>query len=187
MQITLKKTLIAGVGILAALFFFLIAIVPVSRTVLGGTWSGSIMGVLSGDKTSLLMVETQIDVKSLKDLAQWKEAVDALIAVYKTFAIMAIVLFVLSLLACTGAFFMKKPRGARLLAIPFLVLDIVFSLVVMIFAILLAGSTSLANEGSSISVGGPVLMWVIGLVLFIGMLISSGVVKEVVFVGKKEK
>ena len=186
MQITLKKTLIAGVGLLAALFFFLIAIVPVSRTIPGvGTISGSIMGVLSGDKASLDMVASQIKVESLSDVAGYKEAVEALTSAYKFFAVFAIILFALSACACIGAFFMKTPKGSRALTIPFLVIDIIFSIVVMVFAILLAASTQLTVKGSTISVGGPIIMWIVGIAMFIGMLISSGVVKEVVFVGKK--
>lgn len=187
MQITLKKTLIAGVGLIAALFFFLIAVVPVSRTIPGlGTLTGSLMGVLSGDSESLDMVYSQIDINSLKDIAELQKIKEGLVAMYSAFAVIAIVLFALTACACIGAFFMKRPRGARLLTIPFLALDIIMSIVVMVFAILLVASTNLAVKGSTISVIGPVIMLLIGIVMFIGMLVSSGVVKDVVFVGKKE-
>lgn len=198
MQITLKKTLIAGVGFLSALFFFLIVCLPVSRTVtiLGVTQteSGSLLSILSGNEAALAMVRNQFNLADfLKDnptegLKIYEQAVDAMTSVYKAFAVMGIVLFVLSTLACIGAFFMKKPRGARLLTIPFLVIDIILSLVVMIFTILLTATTDMAIKGAEVSVSVPtVWMYIIGIVLFIGMLISSGVVKEVVFVGKKEK
>ncbi len=69
MQITLKKVLFCGIGILAAVFFFLVAFMPVSRTITtvipgspSSTVTGSLMGVLSGDANSIAMVKSQINI-----------------------------------------------------------------------------------------------------------------------------
>lgn len=202
MQITLKKVLFVGIGILVAVLFFLVAVLPVSRsvTVAGTTTtiSGSLMGVLAGDKDSLNMVASQINIKDFANSVDsisgavsaaeaYQTAVETLQNVYKVFAVLSIVLFVINLLALIGGFFMKTIRGTRKLGIPFLAIDIVLSLVVMIFAALMTVSTDLAIPGVSYSTStaGPVLMWVLGVIAFIGMLVASGVVKEKVLVGKK--
>ena len=202
MQITLKKVLFVGIGILVAVLFFLVAVLPVSRsvTVAGTTTtiSGSLMGVLAGDKDSLNMVASQINIKDFANSVDsisgavsaaeaYQATVETLQNVYKVFAVLSIVLFVINLLALIGGFFMKTIRGTRKLCIPFLAIDIVLSLVVMIFAFLMTVSTDLAIPGVSYSTStaGPVLMWVLGVIAFIGMLVASGVVKEKVLVGKK--
>ena len=209
MQITLKKVLFVGLGILSALFFFLVIVLPVSRTVsvtvLGQTTtttiSGSLMGVLTGDADSIAMVKSQINLEDyLKTIESanpealanatkaFKDAQEALVTVYKVFAVLGIILFVTSLLALIGGFFMKTIRATRKLGIPFLAIDIVLSLVVMIFAIVMTASTDLLLPGANASVNtfGPVLMYLLGIVLFIAMLVVSGVVKDKVLVGKKQ-
>lgn len=209
MQITLKKVLFVGLGILSALFFFLVIVLPVSRTVsvtvLGQTTtttiSGSLMGVLTGDADSIAMVKSQINLEDyLKSIESanpealanatkaFKDAQEALVTVYKVFAVLGIILFVTSLLALIGGFFIKTIRGTRKLGIPFLAIDIVLSLVVMIFAIVMTASTDLLVPGANASVNtaGPVLMYLLGIVLFIAMLVVSGVVKDKVLVGKKQ-
>ena len=205
MQITLKKVLFVGIGLLSALFFFLILFMPVSRTassVLGTTSvSGSLMGVLTGNSDAIAMVKSQINiedfVKSIsatdpeayaKAVKAFQDAQDALVSVYKVFAVLGIVLFVLSLLALIGGFFMKTVKAARKLGIPFLAIDIALSLVVMIFAIVMTLSTDLAIPGVTYttSTSGPVIMYLLGIAMFIAALVVSGVVKEKVLVGKKQ-
>ena len=208
MQITLKKVLFVGIGILSALFFFLVIVLPVSRTisitVLGQTTtttiSGSLMGVLTGDSDSIAMVKSQVHLedflKSIEStnpeaLAQatkaFQDAQEALVSVYKVFAVLGIILFACSLLALIGGFFMKTIKATRKLGIPFLAIDIVLSLVVMIFAIVMTASTDMVLPGAtaSVSTAGPVLMYLLGILFFIGALVASGVVKEKVLVGKK--
>ena len=201
MQITLKKTLIAGVGLIAALFFFLVVLVPVTRSVNLGlgvttTYKASLMDILAGKESAIEMVKSQINLKdyvkgaeSAEALANamkaYNQAMDALVAVYKVFAVIGIILFVLTALACIGAFFMKKPRGARLLTIPFFALDIVMYLVVMIFSVVLVATTDMAVGKVEVSTP-TVFMYLLGVLMFIAMLVSAGVVKDVVFVGKKE-
>ena len=204
MQITLKKVLFVGIGILAAVFFFLVAFMPVSRTVtiagISTTATGSLMGVLSGDAEAIAMVKGQINLQDyLKSVSTvdaeayaravkaFEDAQNAMVSMYKVFAVMAIVLFVVCLLALIGGFFMKTIRGTRKLGIPFLAISIVLSLVVMIFAILMTVSTDMASKLATVTVSttGPVVMYLLGVVFFIAMLIASGVVKEKVLVGKK--
>lgn len=207
MQITLKKVLFVGIGILCALCFFLVAVLPVSRTITvtvagvssSTTISGSLMGVLAGNEEAVAMVKSQIHLEDyLKSISAtdaqalakateaFKAAQDALVSVYKVFAVLAIILFVASLCALIGGFFMKSIRGTRKLGIPFLAIDIVLSLVVLIFAIVMTASTDMLGTTSSIGVGGPIIMYLLGIAAFIGMLVASGVVKEKVLVGKKE-
>ena len=204
MQITLKKVLFVGIGILCALFFFLVAVMPVSRTITpivpgasSTTITGSLMGVLAGDQDSLNMVASQINMKdyvnnidSISGAASaaeaYKAAVEALQTVYKVFAVLSIILFVFSLLALIGGFFMKSIRGTRKLGIPFLAIDIVLSLTVMIFAMVMVVSTDMIGTNSTTNTVGPLLMYLLGIMCFIGMLVASGVVKEKVLVGKKE-
>ena len=196
MQITLKKVLFVGIGILCALCFFLVAVLPVSRTITvtvagvssSKTISGSLMGVLAGNEEAIAMVKSQINVKDFVDsgLKAYQDAQEALVSVYKVFAVLAIILFVASLCALIGGFFMKSIRGTRKLGIPFLAIDIVLSLVVLIFAIVMTASTDMLGATSSIGVGGPIIMYLLGIAAFIGMLVASGVVKEKVLVGRKE-
>ena len=200
MQITLKKVLLVGILLLAAVFFFLVVCLPVSRTVtvagFSTTATGSLMGVLAGDKASLDMVAGQINIKdyassidsisgAVSAAEAYQKAVEALQTVYKVFAVFGIILFVVTVLALIGAFFMKL-KGARVLSIIILALDIVLFLVIMIFSVLMTVSTDMAVKGAEVSVSTPtVLMYVLGIVFFIGALIASGVVKEKVLVGKK--
>ena len=196
MQITLKKTLIASLSLLAAIFFFLVIIVPVSRTItlLGQstTYSGSLIGVLTGDAESIAMVKSQVKIDTssieaaIKTAEQLKEAQDALVAAYSAMAVAGIILFALTVLGAIGSFFVKTPRAARFLTIPFLALDTVLFLVIMIFSVLMTASTDMALKGVEVSISVPtVFMYVIGVVVFAGMLISSGVVGEKVLYGKK--
>lgn len=207
MQITLKKVLFVGIGILSAVFFFLVAFMPVSRTITtvvpgspSVTVTGSLMGVLSGDSASIEMVKSQIHLadylKSVSSLdaeayaravKAFNDAQEAMVSMYKVFAVMDIVLFVMSLLALIGGFFLKTVKGSRKLGIPFLAIDIVLSLVVMIFAIVMTLSTDMAVTGVSYSasVTGPVIMYLLGIAMFIAALVASGVVKDIVLVGKK--
>ena len=82
---------------------------------------------------------------------------------------------------------MPKLKGARILTIIFLALDIVLFLVIMIFSVLMTASTDMASKYAEVSVSTPtVFMYLLGIVCFIGALVASGVVKEKVLVGKKK-
>lgn len=216
MQITLKKVLLVGILILSAVFFFLIVCLPVSRTVttdfssIGGpvstvTYKGSLIGVLSGEQSSLDMVKSQIDISeyvnanavlsgaTMSGLEAYENAVKALTTVYKVFAVLGIILFVSCILAAIGAFFIPSMKGARGLTLPFFITNIILSLVVAIFATMLVVSTKMAEAAAnsqyikvSTTAGVPWLMWSLGLLAFIGALVSSGAVRDVVFVGKKK-
>ena len=183
MTITLKKALIAGLSIVAAVFFFLIVILPVSRTLIASgvvsvTETGSLMGVLVGDSASLAMVKNQIEPGTLEDLAKYKETIEALTSVYQFFAVMGIVLFALTLLAAIGSLFMKTTKGARILAFPFLGLDVILFAVIMAFAVLLTATTDMTKY-VSVSISVPcVIMYVLANLAIIGMLVSSGIVKD---------
>ena len=220
MQITLKKVLLCGIMILSAVFFFLIVCLPVSRTVtitdpiLGSvisttTYKASLLDVLAEKKDAIAMVESQIDISkyvnttsivsavasgdvSASGWEAYQQAIKALVTVYKVFAVMGIVLFVLNVCAVIGAFFIPSMKGARGLILPFFIVGMIFYVVVAVFATMLVASTSMIEAANSsyvkvsVSAGAPWIMWVLGLLAFIGALVSSGAVRDVVFVGKKK-
>ena len=195
MKITLKKIILCGVGILAAVFFLLsyaLAVKVKFGMGLGQEINASFLNCVNGKPFSdVWSYQYMASISSTKTLEGLETTVKTINGAFQILSTIALVLFIFMLLATIGAFFIPSMSGARKLMIPFFAISIAYYPIgLIVMGAFLNVSTSYEGFSMKLSetnVGANFIMYVLGILFFIGMLVASGVVKEIVFVGKDKK
>ena len=197
MKITLKRVLICGISLLA-LIFLMIAMLIKNNVI---TMPGSVAAakVASGSIWDNLSKTVFHDAYLFRRVAAGSSNIESGVKfddnTAKTMAVATLIVFIVNLLAITGGFFMKSNKAARGLIIPIFSVSVLFYFIATIIVIA-PMSYSKSFDGHLVkfiepdsSMGAVMMMMVIAIILFIGMLIASGVVKEkeLATLGKKGK
>ena len=197
MKITLKKVIYVGAGLLVALFFFLsLALtlkVKYGPGVLSYELNASFISAVSGKPFDPVFQNTFLSTTPTAADA-YKIWLDAMNGTFAALATIGLILFILMIVALIGAFFIPSMKGARGLTIPFFALSILYyPIAIIVMGALLNVSKTSSAYGitlklafSECNFGACLIMYVVAVLLFIGMLIGSGVVQEKVLVGKKD-
>ena len=188
MRITLKKIILVGAMLLSAVFFLLAVATPITvkaAGLFGGEVKASLLGCASGKPLNDVFAVSYTG-SSIDGYKAWVDGCNGTLAV---FGVISLILIIFDFLAIVGGFFLPTPAAARKLIIPFMAISIVLLPIGMIVFAVLTNVTYSANGYSmTLSQSNPgimFIMYVLGIVFFIGALIASGVVSEKVFVGKK--
>ena len=199
MKITLKRVILCGAMLLAAIFFLLVLVVKIDVSygvkVLGEYpfhTKNSYLGASGSngfhDAFYWGFVQSSIVSGDVKEAASiLAKGADGTL---KVMSIMGLVFVIIDILAIVGAFFLKTQKGARKLIIPFMAISIVLMFLVIVLPGALLNQT-VSAMGMSASVGegniGPLwIVYFIAVGLFIGALVAAGVVKDKVLVGDKK-
>ena len=192
MKITLKRIILVGGMLLAALFFLLALAVSFKvecRTPLLTVveTKGSIFGFMDGKQfEEIFLNEIILTATSASTITGAAEAAKVMVKVCQVFAVIGLILVIFDFCAIIGAFFLKTNSGARKLMIPFMAITIVMEVVCLAVPLALLSAT--ASGGTWIckaSMGPNFIFYVLGIVFFIAALIAGGVVQEKVLVGKE--
>ena len=190
MKITLKKIVYCGIALLILLAFLFVLVLPVSLNLGTAQYSGSVMGLLAGDE-GLIGIFRSDTLATVVSTGTGANAInDAIAVLYATFSVMGtigVVMLIICFLATVGAFFIPSMKGARGVTIPFFAIAVIYFTVLGGLEIAL-GQVSVAVAGNGASVAAPCaisafLAWV----LFLGLLIAPGIVREKVLVDTRKK
>lgn len=194
MKITLKRVILCGGMLLAAIFFLLVLVVPIQGDyglqTSKGVWSQHVTSsyLAAGSNKAFYPLYLQGFTATMTSATSKLPNVlaDAAQGTLRTMTIIGLVFVIIDLLAITGAFFVKSQKGARGLTIPFMAI----SIVVMFLVIVIPGALlNQSIEGyliTNANIGTLFILLFIGVGLFVGSLIAAGVVKDKVLVGKKD-
>lgn len=187
MKITLKRVILCGAMLLGAIFFLIALLVPMTlKSNISPSVSASMMGTVSGKPfndflmAEYLVVTTQGSMEGMKNYANVGNIT------FRVLTIMVLIFVIADLLAITGAFFLKTNGGARKLIIPFMAITIVMEFVVIVVFLGTLNPTYKGVRLSETSLAVQFVLYLLGLICFIGALIASGVTPEKVLVGKKD-
>lgn len=200
MKITLKRILICGMSFLGVIFMMIAMLLPITVWNMPGSDSATVIC-----KASIWNNISEFAFNDAHEVVRATAATfeshspnieQAVVADNKlahTMAIITLIVFFINLLAIVGAFFLKTNKGARKLIIPIYAVSAIFYFVATIIATGgLSYTHSVSGEmitfvGTDSSLGVVMLMIGISIVVFIAMLIVSGVVKEkeIATIGKK--
>ena len=197
MKITLKRVILCGGMLLAAIFFLLVLVVPVNAwwgpQITEGNWTLSTKESWLAAGSNKAFYDSFLYGFTMTISSTTKEApkvlADAAQGTLRVMSIIGLVFVILDLLAITGAFFLKSQKGARGLIIPFMAVSIVVMfLVIIIPGALLCQSVTVGDKAylvTNCDLGTLEILLFVAIGLFIGSLIAAGVVKDKVLVGKK--
>lgn len=202
MKITLKRVLLCSLCLVGSILFIVALATPFKAYyqpgLVKGEWlftiKASFFNGISKQPFHELFVYNRTVVneigtgkQTLSDIEAGAKLDDNAI---KVFSIIAIIAIVLDMLATIGAFFMKDQKSARKLLIPFKALSILAVLLTMMIPGS-ALSNSVYTNGQTYHICDAELgmtfgFFFFGVICFVAALISAGVVKDKVLVGKKD-
>lgn len=190
MRITLKKCLITGIALLCLLFFFLAFVTTITVNygpLLGLTVKSSILGLQSGKPFNPVYVYSIPVIAKDADSQTIQSVLDITNGTVGAMGTMMMVILIIDALAVVGSFFMPTPKGARGLTIPFLAITIIPAFVALAVVTALTNLKLNDFEFAKSNPSLQIIFLVVALVMFLALCIVPGVVKEKVFVGKKEE
>lgn len=189
MRITLKKCLITGIALLCLLFFFLAFVTTVTVNygpALGLTVKSSILGLQSGKPFNPVYVYSIPAIAKEADGQTVQTVLDITNGTVGAMGTMMMILLIIDALAIVGSFFMPTPKGARGLTIPFLAITMIPAFVAVGVVTALTNLSLNKFVFAKADTGLQIIFVIIAVVMFLALCIVPGVVKEKVFVGKKE-